>query len=270
MDPTELFEAPTVPSQQGEQTTPPSAPGSGEPPPEPGPAGSPIDHLSDRVDGLTQVMNNLIARQVQPQPVYIPYQPPPQQPQQGWQPREYMSREQAQSLLLSTEPHTALNTVFNSVAQSLYAPMAQEIQRRDVAIVRLKMEQDQAWARQAQERQAQSNQQTFYELHPEVQPYQYLVAGEADALEVESRNNPAQFMNRTPEQVYSVLAQRVMSRVEAIKTGTPVQSQPRATPNRPFMERGSGIRPGQPQQPKDPNKRGLAEMANYLGRRRSA
>lgn len=258
LSPEELFETTGEPDESG-FTAPP---GGGPLAPEPAPARYEPAY-DPRIDSLQQTVNALLARP-QPQPVYYPA--PQQQQQEGWKAHEFMSKEDAMLLLTSQDPAAQLNKVFNNVAQQLYTPMAQEMAKRDQILLGMHNQQQQYQTQQAQVYRAQTNQQTFYGMHPDLANpiYSPIVAHEAQALAYESQRNPAAFINATDQDVYNHLAQRVAARVEAFRGGgestyTPPVPARQST----FMEKGSGARQGGGGAP-DTNTKALREMTRFM------
>jgi hypothetical protein len=222
-------------------------------------------------------MNALLLQQRQQPPLPPPQQSPPPQPQ-GWQPKEFLTKEDAAMLLVSQDPAQQLNKVFNNIANTLYSTYTEELRRRDAALEYLYRQQVERAQAEERARLAQQNQQRFFQLHPEVGEYAYLVPLEAQALAHESQQNPIAYVNKTDVDIYNILAQRVMARVAAIQARAQTTQQQadqydetytapqRGAAQRTQMERGSGTRVSPQATSRDPNKRALTEMARFLRR----
>lgn len=240
------------------------------PQPEPTPEPAPIAPQQDpRIDSLQQTVNALLYAQAQPR--YQQQQPQPQHvptdPYKPWEGKEFLSKEDAVALLTAQDPAQFLNRTFNTVAESVYNPMLEQLRQRDALIAQMNAGYQQQTVRQQQEQLAQRNVQNFYTRHPEIQEFQDLVPLEVDAIARESQTNPAAFVNRTDQDIYDILAQRVLQRVERYRGATDPGTTDLATPapvQRTTLERGGGTRPGQKPKPRDSNALALHEMVDHI------
>ena len=241
--------------------------------PSPPPSPSPVDYLGARVDGLANAVSTLIQQQRDAQAYYQgqrSLQQAPEPEPTGWQPRTYFTKADSLALLASQAPEDTLNQVFNQVGQSVYEPLRQELETVRYSNERLRSDLVAARALEEQARRAQENEQHFYSAYAALQPYAFLVPGEAQAIAQESQSNPAAFAGRSEADIYALLAHRVRSRVRYIRGEDGSQDNPapeqtgRGIAQRTFMERGSGTRTQAPAQSKDPNTANLSAMHQFL------
>ena len=234
-----------------------------EPPADAAPAYQPLQqtqYLPDpRIDQLQGAVNALLSRPQQP--IYIPPQPQQQPVEQGWKDHQFMTPDDARALLTSPNPESTLNSVFNRVAQQIYAPMAAELSRRDAILVGMHQQNEMRRAQAEQSQRAQHNVGRFYQLFPDLADFSSEVQVQAQQIAYESQQNPYAYINITDTDLYSAIAQRVRGRIAQIR-GEESYTPP-AQPQRIHMERGSGSRHLTQNQTHDPNTQALRDMDRY-------
>lgn len=212
-----------------------------------------------RVDVLQQTVNALLSR---PQSG----QTEPQKEERGWKQRDFLTPEDAQLLLTSPDPAGQLNKTFNKVAAEVFAPLQEELAKRDHILLGMHQEQQRRQLEAERAAAAQANQQAFYSLHEDLDTpaYRGIVAQEAQAIALESQRNPAAFAGMSNEALFGVLATRVRSTIEAIRGGGEAPANEGSVAGaHTFLERGSGSRGGITT-PTNPNSAAMREMDRYV------
>lgn len=217
--------------------------------------------MAQRQGQLENALAIMLARQTQGQ-----------QDPNGWQDSAYLSPDDTQAILTSSDPGKALNSVFNKVGKSVHEPLVnrlQNLERQNQLLAYQLTQGVPAAIRQVEQRRSlDQTASNFYTRHPEVAPFESLLPAEAQALAQDVVANPYNYAGKSEADIHALLANRVVARAQyfaqALGAEPPQQTPYRRPAPTAFMERGSGTRPGAPQRSKDPNSSELRRMSRYM------